>query len=517
MIRILPFLLLFTASVFAQNGVFDDSFGVSGHLEFSVGDQNTRGVKMLLLPDQSIILTGNTDQSLFGALINRSLFVSRHTPDGQPDPNFGNNGTLVIENGPNGDTILFDAQIQNDGRIIISAKINGAHALVRISADGIFDGSFGTNGIAVTGSSGKLIVGPDGKITVVDLYYDGYDSIYRFARFHANGTADLNFGTNGVQTQDITSYRFDLPLAVKMHDDKIVVAGSSYDFADQQHAVISRFNANGTPDATFGNYGTVITPFGAAPGFGLFSDIALAGDQILAAGVMEFNGGTGGFMGSKRVMARFDQYGDLDPSFGYDGKIILDALYNGNDHFFGVTVQPDGKILGIGTAGHPYPNPQSHLVITRLNPNATPDLTFGVAGTLTTDNDGAETNGARQIEMLPDGKLLCMGYTRSASGEHLNVLLCRIKPDAPLSLNLYEEPRIPSVYPNPARDLVTISGLGTVKNASKYDVLGRRFATPIIASSNDQTLLDLSGTASGTYFLHLETTSGLQIFKIVIE
>lgn len=508
--------LLLTTGALAQNVSFDPAYGNNGHRQFSLGDKNTRGECMIVLPDESFLISGETYLSLNGAQIQRSLFVSRYDAQGDAMTGFGDNGSISIPNGPNGISRISAMQLQTDGKIVLSGLADGSAVLMRINQQGQFDGSFGQNGIAYTAGSGIPALLPDGKIIVVGYYHDGYNTSYQFSRYHSNGSADLSFGNNGSLVTDLTAYRFELPMAVKMQGAQLVLAGTSYDFADKRFAVLSRFNADGSRDAAFGSNGAVVTPMGPAPGYATFNDLViLPGNKILAAGSIEYLGGTGGYMGLKPAVVQFNNDGTPDANFGTGGKAVLDPVFYGNDTFNSLAVQPDGKILGVGMTGHPYPNPQTHCNITRLNANGSRDLSFGTNGTVLTDNFDTETNGIRQAAMLADGKIFCMGYTR-AEEENFDVLTCRLKPNGALSVS---ENTIGGLvlYPNPASDKLYISGLQKGATLTLYNGWGQTCPIARLPGNENETLVDLGGLSGGTYLLKIDSDSGHSIRKILVE
>lgn len=72
------------------------------------------------------------------------------------------------------------------------------------------------------------------------------------------------------------------------------------------------------------------------------------------------------------AVIRFDADGTLDPTFGRDGEVTLTgpAFVSPTD----LIVQPDGKLV-LATQGE-----DDRVDVVRLNPDGTPDLTFGTAG-----------------------------------------------------------------------------------------------------------------------------------------
>jgi uncharacterized delta-60 repeat protein len=71
------------------------------------------------------------------------------------------------------------------------------------------------------------------------------------------------------------------------------------------------------------------------------------------------------------------QPGDLDPTFGQGGKVI-----DPPGVIYSVAIQPDEKIVTLGDNGQSF-------VITRYNPNGSPDTSFGSGGKVTIVFGGA--------------------------------------------------------------------------------------------------------------------------------
>jgi uncharacterized delta-60 repeat protein len=97
--------------------------------------------------------------------------------------------------------------------------------------------------------------------------------------------------------------------------------------------------------------------------------------------------------------------GDLDPSFGVGGKVVLPF---GDEPFGrGVAIQPDGRIVVAGSGGDP-----ARFTVSRLLPDGAPDPSFGAGGTVTTAID--EFAEARSVAVQPDGKIVAVGSAKGA-------------------------------------------------------------------------------------------------------
>ncbi|HEX5008806.1 MAG TPA: delta-60 repeat domain-containing protein [Planctomycetota bacterium] len=99
--------------------------------------------------------------------------------------------------------------------------------------------------------------------------------------------------------------------------------------------------------------------------------------------------------------------GDLDPSFGVGGKLMLD--FNGStDIAEDVAVQPDGKLVVVGLTYVDNDFSNEDFAVLRLMPDGTPDPSFGVNGRVTTDFPGLAAV-ASAVVVQPDGKLVVAG------------------------------------------------------------------------------------------------------------
>ncbi|WP_452221006.1 T9SS type A sorting domain-containing protein [Lacinutrix salivirga] len=81
-----------------------------------------------------------------------------------------------------------------------------------------------------------------------------------------------------------------------------------------------------------------------------------------------------------------------------------------------------------------------------------------------------------------------------------------------LSINEFETTQL-QVYPNPFTDRITISTTLKIEGIILFDVFGKRIPTQLQA----QNTLDVSGLASGIYFLKVTSENGLETFRILRE
>ncbi|MGH9824601.1 MAG: delta-60 repeat domain-containing protein, partial [Blastocatellia bacterium] len=220
------------------------------------------------------------------------------------------------------------------------------------AAIGDLDPSFGGAGKVVTNLGGfdvihALAVQNDGKIIAA-----GTSGVqFAAARYNANGSLDSGFGGNGTLTTDFSGGAgFEQANALVLQPDgKIVAAGytpssSGFDFA------LARYNSDGTADKRFGNRGKVTTNF-----FGFSADEAAASALVIQSdGKIIAAGSTNSLFGLNQVfgLARYNEDGTLDPSFGNGGTVAI-SFFNNRDYneiARAVVIQPDGRILAAGAA-----------------------------------------------------------------------------------------------------------------------------------------------------------------------
>jgi uncharacterized delta-60 repeat protein len=109
--------------------------------------------------------------------------------------------------------------------------------------------------------------------------------------------------------------------------------------------------------------------------------------------------------------------GSLDRSFSGDGQQFVD-FKGGSD--FGYTVALQGRrilIAGITGSGR-----SEDLALARLNRNGTLDSTFGRRGRVRTDVGGRADEMSNGLAVLPSGKILVAGDSKTPSGEKLAIV-----------------------------------------------------------------------------------------------
>src|SRR5919106_611287 len=304
--------------------------------------------------------------------------------------------------------------------VILVAAIIGPFFIAgstSIPADGDLDPTFGDGGVVMTDFNistdiaNAVSLQPDGKLVVAGTTYtdnDFSDEDFAIARYNTDGSLDASFGNNGRVTTDFPGLAAVISAVVIQPDGKIVVAGGAYPlFTFAGDFKVARYNPNGSLDTSFGAGGIVTTIF---PGDGSFAfALALQSDgKIIAAGTDFFDFNPGDMSDTDFALARYNSDGSLDTSFG-NGGIVTTNFLGAEDDVFSLLIQPDGKIVAVGSANSPFDF--YDFAAARYLTNGTLDTTFGTGGKMRTDFGNNDLDIANDAALQPDGKIVAAGTT----------------------------------------------------------------------------------------------------------
>jgi uncharacterized delta-60 repeat protein len=352
-----------TVARYNPDGSLDASFGDGGIVLLDavaiINDSD-----LLLQPDGKILVADNVPAPSGGA----TPGLMRFNSDGTADTGFGTDGVTTA---PGVDSE--DLELQADGKILMGGSGfvagPGGFNVGRFNADGTLDGSFGVGGVAhaepgLSRGIEELAVQADGKI----LAAGGAETSgtvgttrFAFARYNPDGTLDPTFSGDGMATFNLGGGA--VGLAVRP-DGRFVAVGSSHLFSDngQSRMVLVQFLPDGSLDTDFGVLGAA----SAADG-NLARDMALLDDgRVLVVGGdsqdQPFSENHDGF-----ILARFTTAGVLDNSFGQHG-VGTTNKFSGPESAWAVAVQPDSKMVVVGTVPNPTDDVHNDLGLYRYAP-----------------------------------------------------------------------------------------------------------------------------------------------------
>jgi competence ComEA-like helix-hairpin-helix protein len=294
-----------------------------------------------------------------------------------------------------------------DGRILVAGGSEHDFALARYHSDGSLDLTFGTNGHVITDLGGFYGIGldialqPDGKVLVSG--YGGEVINFALARYHSDGSLDTTFGTNGIVLTHISGEDFGRTVAVQP-DGKILVTGQTFVLYKGYNFVLVRYTNDGSLDASFGTGGIVSTGFGPISEDGISDALLQPDGKILAVGLTDAE--------PDRIfdfaLARYNSDGSLDTTFGIEGKVT--TSFGSSDAFgAGAVLQPDGRIIVVGQ--NLTPDSGFNFALARYNNDGSLDTSFGDNGRISTDMGGGD-DIAWSVLLQPDGKIVLAGTSQ---------------------------------------------------------------------------------------------------------
>lgn len=351
----------------AADGDLDPGFGTGGIAYITpdlVDAQELQPYKAIVLPDGKILFAGSLDapttvpfeQTYRGML-------ARFNADGTVDTSFGNSTIPGVVSVP---------------QLVSDHRMENIESFARLD-----DGSLVAVGISQVTSAEKGFVVKMDENGVIDTTFAGGTGYVLIPLYYAHAV--------GIDSQG-----------------RIVVAGETVD-TGVYTANVMRFNADGTPDATFGDNGTVSLAWDGAGNSGYLADLLMTEDDgVIVAGRYEVYGS--GF-GADFAIAKLDATGTPDAAFGDNGLRVFHDPTDGStsNAILRIAATPDG---GIAWAGYYYvidtgANP---MILGHLGADGATDAAFGDAATPGYFRPVVEPNASSvypsALLVQPDGKLV---------------------------------------------------------------------------------------------------------------
>jgi len=211
-----------------------------------------------------------------------------------------------------------------------------------------------------------------GRIVVADGVRD-----FVLARYNADGTPDGSFGSGGETTTDFGGPDDRVEAMAIDSRGRIVVAGQ----ADRCSTcginfALARYKPDGSLDGSFGSGGKVMTSFGKTST--AFSMAIGSRGRIVTAGTVQRGG-------SRFALAPYNRDGSLDGSFGTRGKVRTWIGYPAGAQ--AVAIDSLGRIVAAGLAHDSSDSSYVHFdfALARYNRDGSLDTAFSGDGKVTTN------------------------------------------------------------------------------------------------------------------------------------
>lgn len=402
------------------DGVPDGDFGgrygdPAGHVSQSLAISSVAR-DVLVQPDGKILQIGDVD------VLNDDRFaLARLSPSGVLDnPGFAFRGRGSYDL-PGGEEFAAAAAVQRDGKIIAAGKYRGydhpleRFALLRLSASGVPDASFGERGWVTTDFPGSAVItdlmlqdieGQDRALAVGTANIVGSGRQVLLARYLSDGALDPGFAGAGKTAVDVDGGSQDEPSAIVPlpNDDRFLVAGSLRPAAGgPRDFFVQRYLRDGEVDLGYGDAGTGAVRVNLqSPG-----DLPEGSDDQAASMIVDHDGRAvvAGTSDGVVALLRLTPDGVPDSDFGASG-VVTYAVPNLNS----VTDLVEGPLGGytvVGSVnnGQPPANDYDYLTLAFDEAGAL-DPVFGQRSF-----DIGPGDRAYAAAVHPDGESLLVGGT----------------------------------------------------------------------------------------------------------
>jgi uncharacterized delta-60 repeat protein len=277
-----------------STGTLNNGFGTNGCLKIGgSGNEVFRSVRETA--DGSYIAVGYTTTYDVGGY---DMYVVKLTAAGTLDNAFGVNGSRVV--GGSGDDYAYDVVQSPDNGYLVFGQTSSFGAggsdyyLVKLTASGSLDNSFGTNGTLTIGGSGNevsrtVLLTPEGDYLLggyTNSFGAGGDDMY-VVKVSSTGILDDSFGTNGTLTVGGSANEA-LNSICLLEEGGYLLAGSTNSFGvTSQEMYLVRINIAGGTCGNTGSGGGITGSGGTVGSGGTIS----SGGSISSGGAVS-NGGT---------------------------------------------------------------------------------------------------------------------------------------------------------------------------------------------------------------------------------
>jgi uncharacterized delta-60 repeat protein len=316
---------ILSLSFMAQDaGDFDLGFNGTGILTLGPGPVHDNINDLGLQADQKIIgfgMTIGTGSFNFDIAINRintdgTLDTSFGT-DGYFKLDYNGDSDFIYQG-----VVLPDGKLLACGAVTTTDPDNTDVLLLKLNADGTPDTGFGGgDGMAIEAIdigqdyANAMVVLADGSIVIVgSTAVPGFTFTHGLImKFTAEGAVDTSFGTNGYTIVSPNNESDVYRGVVELADGSFIAVGSSnYNFGD--HAWVSKYTAQGQLNTGFATAGHYIMENAVS----MATDVVLLGNNILLCGNKQ--GSQGDVMLFSLTAAGF-----VNNAFGTSGEILVNV------------------------------------------------------------------------------------------------------------------------------------------------------------------------------------------------
>ncbi|PHR13844.1 MAG: hypothetical protein COA40_04850 [Aequorivita sp.] len=233
-----------------------------------------------------------------------------------------------------------------------------------------------------------------------------------FVSYAQDGSLDTSFGDGGIVVMDIENSNDMGWYVAQQADGKIIVSGATSPDTNNFYSILLRYLPDGTLDTSFGTNGVVTQDYVSWYGDQGFLSIDNTGN-IITAGVVYQNSNT------YFIISRYLENGQLDYSFGTDGIVSFQGVYN-------IILLSDGSFLLLRFTA------SDEISISHYLNDGTLDVLFGTNGTAVSTFSG-ESFRIRETKVDGQENIFLLG-TRD-NNANADIILMKFQPSGYLDSN----------------------------------------------------------------------------------
>lgn len=311
--------------------------------------------------------------------------------------------------------IAVDVAITPEDHIVVVGQVgieNGSVlAVAEYDVEGVPNVEF-NGGAMVQIDSGSgldealaVAVEADGQIVIAGT--DGEDLLV--TRVNADGSLDSSFGDNGIVQLD-ASAGLDAANAVAVNaDGQIVLGGVSNSGSENENLLFVQLNADGSLDEDFGENGIVNLDLGAIESV---AEIAINSEgAVVAVGTSD----------ESIAVVELTSDGELNADFGVEGVAQLDLSVDAQATDLALNVNDD-----IIIAASVDSEDGSNSAIVQVTAEGLLDVGFGVEGVSVVDLLPGGDDGFVSVVVSVDGGIIAAGGTLNLSLDQLPILTAEL-------------------------------------------------------------------------------------------
>lgn len=497
--------------LFAQVVELDKTFGNNGHTITSFEAYSAEANSIELQSDGKILLAG------FGEIdTDNDIVVVRYLPNGELDTSFALDGRFILNISDARDR-CHGIAVDSKDNIFLTGYTVGEDFLfkafvIKLNLNGVIDSTFAKNGVWISKLENSfedfraILLQADEKILITGKTEIIGEPAVSIVRLNADGTLDTEFGENGRANVAVPSTSNFNPKFAKLNTNEEIITGG-FLLDGSTDIILVKFGSNGDIDPTFGNDGILIDDTNYNE---YANSMAIQKDNKILVCSSVDNGQNRDF-----GLVRYNQDGLLDTDFGTNGRIFTDFFQITNSAH-SISLQEDGKII---LGGFVVSSPNANYAIARYDTIGNLDKSFGGNGKIVTDLGLSDYIFVTKI--MPNNNLLCAGNSITADNISSFSIARYLLETTTNSLDIALANQL-TVFPNPSNGNFVLSNKFerlNIKSIHVFNSVGQQIQTitNIQKDKNNYHLKLKDSITEGLFILKIEVDKNYFFEKILIK